>query len=103
MVVHSGLDLGLQSTARPVVGVPWQMSKFGGARFRESCEVLRRAEGWTGDDVPMTGMGPEEIPWLIARAVDVPLRADPVAPPRLAYGGLDVASDAGRDDCYTAV
>jgi hypothetical protein len=39
-----------------------------------------------------------------ARAVQgVPLTADSVASPRLVYGGLDMASDAGRDDACTAI
>ena len=34
---------------------------------------------------------------------DVPLVADSVASPRLVYGGLDLSSDDGRDDAYTAI
>jgi hypothetical protein len=34
---------------------------------------------------------------------DVPLAADSVAPSRLVYGSLDLASDTGRDDAYTAI
>ena len=56
-----------------------------------------------GDDVRMMGNGSGSRPLLTARAVKVPLTADSVAPPRLAYGGLDLASDAGRDDSYTAI
>jgi hypothetical protein len=61
--------------------------------------------GQAGDDVPMTGTGtgPGESPRLTAQAVNVLLVADAVAPPRLVYGGLDLASDAGRDDAYTAI
>jgi len=51
----------------------------------------------------MMGNGSGSRPLLTARAVKVPLTADSVAPPRLAYGGLDLASDAGRDDSYTAI
>lgn len=40
---------------------------------------------------------------MIARAVGVPLNADSVAPPRLVYGSLNVVSEAGQDDSYTAV
>jgi len=38
-----------------------------------------------------------------ARSVDVPLTADSVARPRLVYGALDLAPDAGGDDGYTAI
>jgi hypothetical protein len=40
-----------------------------------------------GDDVRMMGNGSGSRPLLTARAVKVPLAADSVAPPRLAYGG----------------
>jgi hypothetical protein len=40
---------------------------------------------------------------LIARAVGVPLNVDSVAPPRLVYGSLNVVSEVGQDDSYTAV
>jgi hypothetical protein len=54
-----------------------------------------------GDDVRMMGNGSGGRLLLTARAVDVPLTADGVAPPRLAYGGLNLASEA--DDGYTAI
>jgi hypothetical protein len=40
---------------------------------------------------------------LIVQAVGVPLIADSVAPPRLVYGGLDLAAATGRDESYPAV
>jgi hypothetical protein len=58
---------------------------------------------WFGHDVRMQGDISGACPPLIARAVSVPLTADSVAPPRLVYGSLDVASGAGRDESYTAV
>lgn len=45
------------------------------------------------------GIGPP----LTARVLEVPLTADGVAPPRLVYGGLGLASDAYGDDGYAAV
>jgi len=51
----------------------------------------------------MSGEGPEGLPRLTARPVPVPVTADPVAPPRLVYGGLDLTSRTGRDDAYPAV
>jgi hypothetical protein len=56
-----------------------------------------------GDDVQMTGTDSGSRPLLFARAVRVPFTADSVASPRLVYGGLDLASDTGRDDSYTAI
>jgi hypothetical protein len=56
-----------------------------------------------GDDVRMQGGASRACSPVIARRVGVPLTADGVAPPRLVYGSLDVASGAGRDDRYTAV
>jgi hypothetical protein len=56
-----------------------------------------------GDDVRMMGDGSGGRPLLTVSALDVPLAADSVAPPRLVYGGLDLASDAGRNDSYTAI
>jgi hypothetical protein len=40
---------------------------------------------------------------LTAQALTVPLAADPVAPPRLVYGSLGLASASGRDEAYPAV
>jgi hypothetical protein len=40
---------------------------------------------------------------LAARSVEVPLTADSVAPPRLVYGGLNLAPDADRDNAYAAI
>jgi hypothetical protein len=54
------------------------------------------------DDVRMTGNGSGRL-LPAARSVDVPLTADRVAPPRLVYGGLDLAPDASRDDGYAAI
>ena len=56
-----------------------------------------------GDDVRMAANGSGSRPFVTARAVDVPLTADSVAPSRLVYGSLDLVSDAGRDDGYTAI
>jgi hypothetical protein len=39
-------------------------------------------------------------PPLIAQSMSVPLTADGVAPPRLVYGSLDMASVGGRDESY---
>jgi hypothetical protein len=56
-----------------------------------------------GDDVKMAGTDSGSRPLLSARAVKMPFTADRVAPPRLVYGDLDLSSDTGRDNSYTAI
>jgi hypothetical protein len=46
-----------------------------------------------------SGIGPP----LMARAMEVPLTADSVAPPRLVYGGLGLNSDTNEDDGYASL
>lgn len=50
-------------------------------------------------------MGNGSAGWLLpaARSVSVPLTADSVASSRMVYGVLDLASQAGTDDSYTAI
>lgn len=82
---------------RPDIGAALHLSL---PRVRAVCGVLKIR---IGDDVRMMEDGSGGRPLLTARALDVPLAADGVAPPRLVYGGLDPASETGRDDSYTAV
>lgn len=55
------------------------------------------------DDVRMAKNDPDAQLILSARSVEVPLVADSVAPPRLVYGSLDLASGTDVDDGYAAV
>ncbi len=57
----------------------------------------------TGDDGLMMRNGSGIGPPVTARALEVPLVADSVAPPRLVYGGLGLASDTDGDDGYPAL
>jgi hypothetical protein len=56
-----------------------------------------------GDDWPMMGNGFGIGLPFTARVLEVPFTADGVAPPRLVYGRLGLASDMDGDDGYAAV